>query len=318
MKNNIINNIIKECYKKESILDKSYDDITNKILDNIEKIDISKFKFPKKKFDCIFYGGGLKGYYLFGAVVILRKMIKSGKIKIRNYKCISIGVLAAIFILAEIPIHKMRNIYEFGKENNKLKLNNLLLKICDEILPDNVHELCNGKLNIVISKLTSNGMKPEIVNNFKSKKDLLNIIYASCFIPYLTTNNIDGVKIKDDIYYDGAFTNSKLITDNNDLPQLVFDTINVDYNYNNMFRLNDKYPELLMLKGVIEFEKFIKKISSKKTKIENIPIEWIPAFTKNNNELIENIFYNIFIIFGYILSYVVNIFNLIKNLYNKN
>jgi hypothetical protein len=181
MKNNIINNIVKDYYKKEDILNKSYDDITNKILDSIENVDIKKLKFSKKKFDCILYGGGLKGFYLFGAIVILRKMINIGKIKIRKYKCISSGALAAVFLLSGISIHKMRNIYDFGKHNSKLKLNNLLLKVCNEILPENIHELCNDKVYIVVSKLTDNGMIPEVVSNFKSKKDLLNILYANVF-----------------------------------------------------------------------------------------------------------------------------------------
>ena len=42
-------------------------------------------------------------------------------------------------------------------------LNKILSKICEHILPDNVHGLCNGKLKILISKLTLKGLKPIIL-----------------------------------------------------------------------------------------------------------------------------------------------------------
>ena len=316
---NIINYIIEDCYNDESILNKSYDDITSKILDNIENIDVTKLKFPKNKFDCIFSGGGLKGYYLFGAVIILRKMIDNKQIEIRNYIGVSVGALAAVFLLSGISIHKMRNIYEFAKQNDKYDLNKITLKVCNDLLPDNIHDLCNGKLKIIISKLGSNGMKEEVVTKFKSKEYLLNIIHATSCIPYFTSKHITGVKINNKTYYDGAFTNNLPIIDDNDISQLVFHTINVDYTYNNTFNLNDKYPELLILRGVIDMEIFIKNVSKKNREISNIPIEWILPHNKNKDNiiLINNVVYNILIIFGYIISYIIYVYDYLKILFIK-
>jgi len=312
---NIINSIIEDCYENEDILNKSYNDITFKILDNIENIDVSKYKFPKKKFDCILSGGGLKGYYLFGAIIILRKMIDNNQIEIRNFICVSVGAMAAVFLLSGISIHKMRNIYEFAKQNNKYDLNKLTLKILNELLPDNIHELCNNKLKIIVSKLELKNMKEEVITKFKSKEHLLNIIHATSCIPYFTSKNMRGVKIGNNTYYDGAFTNNLPIINDNDMSQLVFHTINVDYRYKNTFNLNDKYPELLILKGVIEMETFLKKVSKKNKKIENIPIEWILPHNKVNITLFDNAIYYILIIFGYIISYMNHIYDYLKNIY---
>ncbi len=270
-------------------------------------------------FDCIFSGGGLKGYYLFGAIIILRRMIDNNKITIRNYICVSVGALAAVFLLSGISIHKMRNIYEFAKQNDKYDLNDLTLNICDKLLPDNIHELCNGKVKIIVSRLTLNGMKEEIITKFKSKKHLLKIIHATSCVPYFTNTKIDGVKIKDKTYYDGAFTNNLPIINNNDLPQLLFRTLDVDYNYNNTFKLNDNYPELLILRGVIDMEFFIKNISKDIKIINNIPIKWIMP---NNNiinsiTLFDTTIYNLLIIFGYIILYINYVYDYFKILFIK-
>jgi len=324
---NIVNNITTdEYYNNEEILKKSFDDITTKILDNIEDIDVSELKFPKKKFDCVFMGGGLKGYYLFGAIIILRKMINNKQIKIRNFICVSIGALAAVFLLSGISIHKMRNIYEFARNNNKYDLNKITLKVCDELLPDNVHELCNGRVKILVSKLTLTGMKQEIISKFKSKKDLLGIIHATSCIPYFTNKNILGVKINDNIYYDGAFTNNLPILKNNDIPQLIFHTNNVEYTHNYIFNTNDKCPELLILRGVIEMEKFIKQLSSNDSHNKdilnvnkNIPIEWINKnIEKTNVIFFEKMITKILIITGYIISLTANTTNIFLSKKIKN
>jgi len=317
------NNNDNDKYVNEDIISTSFNDISYKLLENIDKIDVSELKFPTKEFDCILSGGGFKGYYLFGAAQILKKMIKNKQIKIRKYIGVSIGAIVSVFLLSDIPIHIIRNIYEFARHNNKYDLNQITIKACQKILPENIHELCNNKIKILVSELTFKGMVPVYIEKFNSKEHLLKVIQATCYIPYLTSTTISGVKIDDKIYYDGAFTNNVPIIKNNDIPQLVFHTRNVEYKKWYMFNTKDKCPELLILRGAIEMERFIKhlynievnkKNSSDDSKIKNIPIEWITTTKKRslNVVIIEKIIVILFIMIGFIISCIVKISNYIK------
>ena len=69
-------------------------------------------------------------------------------------------VLVSVFLLSDIPIHTIRNIYEFARHNNKYDLNQITIKACQKILPENIHELCNNKIKILVSELTFKGMVP--------------------------------------------------------------------------------------------------------------------------------------------------------------
>jgi hypothetical protein len=61
-------------------------------------------------------------------------------------------------------------------------------RILNEHLPANAHEICNKKVIVCFTQLTT--LKPIYVSEFKSKEDLINAIIASCFIPRLTSSNL--------------------------------------------------------------------------------------------------------------------------------
>ena len=142
-------------------------------------------------------------------------------------------------------------------------LNKILSKICEHILPDNVHGLCNGKLKILISKLTLKGLKPIIIDNFKSKEHLIKVLNASSFIPLITTSEYNGIEIDNHKYFDGAFTNNTPIKIKHDFPQLLFNTSNVVYSNSYLFSMKDSNPEILILNGAIDMEKFFLSFEKK-------------------------------------------------------
>ena len=72
---NSISDILKLQFEKEELLHTKYNDITYNLMETLDKIDISNFKLPEEEFDCIIGGGGLKGYYIYGSMLILKKMI---------------------------------------------------------------------------------------------------------------------------------------------------------------------------------------------------------------------------------------------------
>lgn len=324
-----VNNFIKDYFENEDIIGTSFNDISYKFLDIIDKMDVSDLYFPTKEFDIVFTGGGLKGYYNFGAAEIIKKMINNNQIKIRHYIGVSVGAYVAVFLLLGISIHTIRNVYEFARCNKKKHdLNKIILKACDKLLPDDVHEICNGKVKIMVSELTIKGMVPVIVDHFESKEHLLKVLHATSFIPFFTSNNTNGVDIDGRTFYDGAFTNNLPINLNNDIPKLVFITSKVEYTNSYMFKILDRCPELLILRGAIEMEKFIKYLNTN-NKIpsgKKIPIEWVitkkhsTKLSKSNSNDLQKFLLNILLLVSLLLNTFSNLFtskNFFKFIKNK-
>ncbi len=326
--NKAVDNFIKDYFENEDIIGNNFNDISYKFLDIVDKMDVSELTFPSKEFDIVFTGGGLKGYYNFGAAEILKKMLNNNQIKIRNYIGVSVGAYVAVFLLLGISIHTIRNVYEFARCNKKkYDLNKIVLKACDKLLPENVHELCNGKVKIMVSELTLRGMVPVIIEHFESKEHLLKVLHATSFIPFFTSSETNGVEINGRTFYDGAFTNNIPLNLSNDIPKLVFITSKVEYSHNYMFKILDRCPELLILRGAIEIEKFIKYLSNHKIKNKSkIPIEWVNSkkkstkLAKSNSDDLQKIMLNILLLVSLLLNTFTNYFNpklLIKYLKNK-
>ncbi len=318
-----VNNFIKDYFENEDIIGTSFNDISYKFLDIIDKMDVSELSFPVKEFDIVFTGGGLKGYYNFGAAEILKKMLNNKQIKIRHYIGVSVGAYVAVFLLLGISIHTIRNVYEFARCNKKKHdLNKIILKACDKLLPDNVHEICNGKVKIMVSELTIKGMVPVIIEHFESKEHLLKVLHATSFIPFFTSNDTSGVEINGRTFYDGAFTNNLPLNLSNDIPKLVFLTSKVEYAHSYMFKILDRCPELLILRGAIEIEKFIKylAITNKIPSGKKIPIEWVTSkkhsktLSKSNSDDLQKVLLNILLLVSLMLNTFTNLFNM-KNFY---
>lgn len=317
-----IEKLIDEYYENEEIFSNSFNDVSFKFLEVIDKIDVSDIKFPTKEFDIIFSGGGFKGYYNFGACEILKKMIQNEQINIRYYTCVSVGAYAAIFLLLGISIHTVRNVYEFARCNaNKHDINKIMLKACDKLLPPNAHEICNGKIKILVSKLTFKGMVPVIIDHFESREFLIKVLHATSFVPFLTTKEYNGVSIGDDKFYDGAFVDNFPINKKNDIPQLIFITSSVEYSDIYSFKIVDTCPELLILRGAIEMEKFIRHINNniesedKIIKIKDIPIEWILVnnqkfyFKKTHSHEIFKTLINIMLMVSLFYAHLLDLIN---------
>ena len=277
---NYIFKIVNSKFKSKDILFKKYDDITSKIFDTIKDVNIDKYILPADEIDCIVLGGGLKGYYVFGCLLLLKKMMDLNKIKIRKFIGISAGAFLAIFLFANFDPQIIRNINDFAfKNNTSYPIDKILLKICWEIFPENIHELINGKVTILISKGTFGNDKEKYVTYFKSKLHLMQVLHASSFIPFITSNNFRGVEIDGEKYFDGVFSNRNPTNFNNDIPQLVFHTSKVNYSLFNSIYFNDPFPELIMIKGILDFELFIKNNLKSNNKI---PIKWIEPYHNNN------------------------------------
>jgi hypothetical protein len=329
IKNKEINNkdLEIEIFLKNNYIDpKDYFENEEIILSNnkntFNNIDTTTFKFPKKTFDIVVGGGGFKGFYNIGAFEIIKQMIVNSQIKIRYWTGVSSGAYVCVFTILGIQMNIIKNMYRFAKKNKfRHDINNILSKICNLIFPSNAHELCNGKLRILVSEFTIKGLIPVIIDKFESKEHLIKILQATSFIPFLTTNDFHGIKINGKKYFDGAFTNNTPIIYKNDLPQLVFTTSAVkNSEYLDAFKITDFNPDNLILKGMNDIKEFILNLESNNKNLLNYPIKWIPSKTKKiNNQFIHkkldtatHLILNILIIVTFIYGHI---FNFITKIY---
>ena len=298
---NIINDhdyiiqIVNTKFDSEDLLNKKYDDIVSNIFDTIKNYDVSNLSLPSEHFDCIVNGGGIKGYYVYGSLIILKKMMDLNKIKIRKFIGHSAGAFLSVFIFSGLDPIIIRNFNDFAlKNNSKFHVDKILLKAFWELMPENIHELINGKVSIVISTPLMSKQRHLMIDKFNSKLHLMQILHATSYIPFLTTDTFKGVNIGGERYYDGGFSNISFVNFKNDIPQLVFNTWDVEYSLSKTFSFKDKFPEYIILKGTIEFEKFINNIGEKNFEENKLfPIKWIESlknikkYKRENSNLVK-------------------------------
>ena len=173
-----------------------------------------------------------------------------------------------------------------------------MIKTFKSYLPKNSHELCNNKLNIVLSRLTMFGFKKEIFNKFNTFDELISIVSASLNVPFILSDHYGGIKIGGYRYYDGLFTCNTPIQYNSDYPQLVMKTHKIEYPYKHLFTINDNCIELLIIRGYIETEQFLNnEIDDKK-----LPFVWIPKNLQKKEKTNKSFYYiNFALISWYII-----------------
>ena len=85
------------------------------------------------------------------------------------------------------------------------------------MLPENVHSTLNGRLHI---SLTDTSMHNLILSNFSSKKELVDALICSCYVPAFSAYEVPNYKGSP--YLDGGFRY-------NALPDYKFGLIQKDY-----------------------------------------------------------------------------------------
>lgn len=130
----------------------------------------------------------------------------------------SAGAIAAAGLLCDIPVAEatttILQVVSEARAGSFQAFNptfDLMAMVRDGLhrhLPDNAHEICSGRLFI---SLTRHDFKNVIVSEFESKKELIEAILCSCFIPVvagLKMPTFRGVK-----YFDGGFSDNQPVLD---------------------------------------------------------------------------------------------------------
>jgi len=170
----------------------------SKLVDNIP---LSK-KNQREKIDIILDGGLFNGSYLIGALYFLREMEKVGYIEVDKLSGCSIGSLACVLYTADLldlttEIYNMA-IDQFKKTTHLEVVDDILSKIRKK-LPRDICERMNGRVFITYYDLKKG--KKVIKSKYKNKKEIMDVVKRSCFVPYL----IDGSFMHKERYIDGIF-----------------------------------------------------------------------------------------------------------------
>lgn len=170
----------------------------SKLVDNIP---LSK-KSQREKIDIILDGGLFNGSYLIGALYFLREMEKLQYIEVDKLSGCSIGSLACVLYTADLldlttEIYNMA-IDQFKKTTHLEVVDDILSKIRKK-LPLDICERMNGRVFITYYDLKKG--KKVIKSKYKNKKEIMDVVKRSCFVPYL----IDGSFMHKERYIDGIF-----------------------------------------------------------------------------------------------------------------
>ena len=165
----------------------------NKILDGLsEKISTNR---KKEKINIICEGGGFNGSYIYGSLLLLNKLHISNFIEINKISTASISSLIGLLFLANIyfdigdEIMEIFNFYyENFRKNNYYNLNDKILNKIKDKLPENITEILNNKLYITYYNIKKN--KQIVVCEYKSINHIFETIKRSCYIPYLTSDQL--------------------------------------------------------------------------------------------------------------------------------
>ena len=129
----------------------------------------------------LFNGGGLNFFWYLGFINNINPEY------LENYKFYgySGGIVAFLLYLCDIKLEQIFDKFcELEEFNLKYILNNLDL-LLNDVLPENCHEICTDKLNIIFWKI---GSGYQIINKFEDKKELINYVSITSKLPFTIKN----------------------------------------------------------------------------------------------------------------------------------
>jgi len=158
-----------------------------------------------------FAGCGFLGLYHVGVVSCLKKYAP----QLNNCKLsgCSAGAMAAVCGLLEMELGPLTSeILALSTEARKLTLGPFspsfnVVKLCEDglhkNLPDNIHEVANGRLHISVTKVYDGSNL--LVTEFSSKQEVIDVVIASTFIPIFSgwlPPRYRGIRVIDGGYSD--------------------------------------------------------------------------------------------------------------------
>ena len=170
----------------------------------IKNIDASIIK--EKNIDLILSGGAFNASYLIGCLYFIREMCEKGLICVNKVStCSASSMMGLLFLVDKLDtfIEKMYELLvgSFKKNRNVIfdeESLSTIIKIIEDVLPDDVISRINGRLYITYYDVTK--CEQVIKSNYEDVGDIIRTIRRSCFIPYITMDKL----MEENRYIDGG------------------------------------------------------------------------------------------------------------------
>jgi hypothetical protein len=142
--------------------------------------------FPEKKMNLILDGGAFNGIYMLGILYYLKEMEKREIVKIEKISGVSVGSICAFIYMLD-KLHIMNDYFQKVrkrvKKDHHLGVVLSILDSIEQIVPENVCEMVNERLYISYYDTTT--CRKITKSKYKTKREIIEAIKKSCYIPYL-------------------------------------------------------------------------------------------------------------------------------------
>ena len=227
-----------------------------KLMENLPEY-ITKSEHPIK-IDLILGGGAFNGSYILGALHFFKELERKNYIIIERISTCSISSILGLLYLTD-NLDKANELYfdlitDLKNKGNLSKLNEIQ-DLLGKIISDDICDTINNKLYICYNNV--NKCKKYVVNKYKDKDYLFDIIKRSCYIPLL----IDFQLTYKNKYIDGIIP--YFYKHKNGNKQIYLDVYTLDKIFNSLNVKNEKNNYHRLFEGILDVHKFfIKKCNT--------------------------------------------------------
>jgi hypothetical protein len=219
-----------------------------------------KNAMSQKSIDVVISGGGLKGYFVTGASVVLKKELDARNITIARAAGTSAGAWAAMFLLLGITTNDWIETYYACQDRQHVTIHEAygsVIPWLKQRLPENSWQICNHRLHICITEVTLTGFKRHVINEFHNNDDLYEACLASSTIPILSEKS--GLRRYRNMWViDGGLTSNLPIFEDHLREQLIFNLSHVHYSFQLLIAPKDPCIEALIVRGAMMMCRFFK------------------------------------------------------------
>jgi hypothetical protein len=223
-----------------------------KLMENLPEY-ITKSEHPIK-IDLILGGGAFNGSYILGALHFFKELERKNYIIIERISTCSISSILGLLYLTD-NLDKANELYfdlitDLKNKGNLSKLNEIQ-DLLGKIISDDICDTINNKLYICYNNV--NKCKKYVVNKYKDKDFLFDIIKRSCYIPLL----IDFQLTYKNKYIDGIIP--YFYKHKNGNKQIYLDVYTLDKIFNSLNVKNEKNNYHRLFEGILDVHKFFIK-----------------------------------------------------------
>lgn len=142
--------------------------------------------------DFALHGGGFPGFwYAFGRARVYSTIIN-------NIFCYSSGAIVGSLVLCDVSVEDALRADTLAHMRKKILWDGLaevVHCILEEVLPDDAHLHCSGRLHVVSAQLP--WLTPKITKHWDSRADLVESIKESCHLPFISNWRLSSKGVLD-------------------------------------------------------------------------------------------------------------------------